>query len=66
MTLDRPISYGMSCLPRHVPRLIRAFLEGALFPDPKIDFDINSRTYVRATCAVYGKRIHSDLTRLGY
>lgn len=64
--LDRPISYGMSCLPRHVPRLTRAFLEGKLFPYPELVFDINGQWYIAGDCAVYGKRINADLTRLGY
>ena len=64
--IDRPISQGMSCLPRHVPRLIRAFLEGALFDNPTLAQDINMRWYVAGRCKVYGKVINRDLTRLGY
>lgn len=74
LTLDRPISQGMSCLPRHVPRLIRAFLEGALFDGPladraggpRIAVDVNGGTYAGATCKVHGKYLNRDLTALGF
>lgn len=64
--LDRPISYGMSCSPRNVPRLIRAFLEGALFADPRIEIDTQGQSYVACRCRVFGKRINRDLIDLGY
>lgn len=71
---DRPCAYGMSCLPRHVPRLIRAFLEGNLFDGPlghreegpQVGVDTDGQTYTNATCRVYGQTINRDLTRLGY
>jgi hypothetical protein len=64
--LDRPHTYGMTCIDRNAPRLVRAFMEGALFPTPYLSFDINQRSYIAGGCAVYGKRINADLTRLGY
>jgi hypothetical protein len=64
--LDRPHSYGIACHDRHVTRLIRAFLDGALFPNPRVETDVYGQTYIAGTSAVYGKRINKDLTELGY
>ena len=74
LELDRPIAQGISCLPRHVPRLIRAFLEGNLFDGPlrdrqagpQIARDTRGQSYVDATCRIHGKTINRDLTNLGY
>jgi hypothetical protein len=64
--LERPCSQGMSCLPRHVPRLIRAFLEGNLFENPHVASDVNGARYIAGSCRVFGKRINKDLSDLGY
>lgn len=64
--LDRPHSFGIACNDRNVTRLIRAFLNGDLFENPRVAYDVNGQSYIATRCRVYGKRINKDLTELGY
>lgn len=64
--LDRPVSSGMVVLARHVHRLTRAFLDGRLYEDPRVAWDIHGQTYAEARCKVMGRTANADLTRLGY
>lgn len=64
--LDRPHTYGIACNDRNVTRLIRAFLNGDLFENARVTFDINGKSYIACRCRVYGKRINKDLMELGY
>ena len=64
--VDRPCSFGIVCKAQHAPRLEAACKAGVLFKKASIQKDIYGKTYVEASCQVWGKRLNSDLKRLGY
>lgn len=64
--VDRPCTFGMVCLARHAPRLVKACEAGVVFKNPTIIKDIYGKTYVEASCQVWGRQLNSDLKKLGY
>jgi hypothetical protein len=66
--LDRPVTFGW--LVGHdaklADRLVRAVEAQAVFTSPRVRTDSNGKTYVEATCHVFGKRMSADRRRLGY
>ena len=66
IALDRPICHEMVVLARHVHRLTRAFLDGMLYPDPRVAWDVHHQTYTSGRCEVQGKTVNADLNRIGF
>lgn len=67
--VDRPRIMGWSLPPRKrdlAQRLVRAIHAGAVFDDPQVKTDVYDKTYIDARCKVLGRKLNTDLRRLGY
>lgn len=47
-------------------RLVRAINAGAVYTRAELRTDVNGNTYVDSSKVVYGKRLNSDLRKIGF
>ena len=69
--VDRPFTFGWMLKDKPsnrklAERLKKAILAGVILTHPSIQTDIYKKTYVSHNVTVHGRRLNSDLKRLGF
>jgi hypothetical protein len=64
--VDRPDSASWMVPKALLPRFIAAVKAGMVFTSPKVEKDMNGRTFVHHKCNVLMRHLSADLKKLGF